>query len=88
MPARTGSDYLERLRENPAEVYLAGEKVKDPTSHPALRNGAKTLARLYDLQHDPAVKPDMTYPSPSTGDPVGLSFIMPRTIEDLERRRA
>ena len=87
MPARTGSDYLERLRENPAEVYLAGEKVKDPTSHPALRNGAKTLARLYDLQRDPAVKPDMTYPSPSTGDPVGLSFIMPRTIEDLERRR-
>ena len=41
MPARTGADYLERLRENPAEVYLAGEKVKDPTSHPALRNGAK-----------------------------------------------
>ena len=39
------------------------------------------------MQHDPATRGDMTYPSPSTGDPVGLSFIMPRNAEDLARRR-
>ena len=87
MPARSGADYLEGLRKNPAEVYLAGERVTDPTSHPALRGGAKSIARLYDLQHDSDAKGEMTYPSPSSGEPVGLSFIMPRTLEDLERRR-
>ena len=30
----------------------------------------------------------MTYVSPTTGDRVGLSFIIPRTREDLEKRRA
>ena len=29
----------------------------------------------------------MVYESPSTGDPVGLSFIMPRNADDLKRRR-
>ena len=86
MPARTGADYLARLRENPGEIHLQGERVVDPTAHPALRNGAHTLAKLYDLQHDPKFKDEMTYPSPTTGDPVGLSFIMPRTAEDLEKR--
>jgi 4-hydroxyphenylacetate 3-monooxygenase len=28
----------------------------------------------------------MTYISPTTGDRVGLSFITPRTVQDLERR--
>ena len=87
MPARTGADYLARLRDNPGEVYLRGERVKDPTTHPSLRNGAHTLARLYDLQHDPKLREVMTYPSPTTGEPVGRSFIMPRTAEDLTMRR-
>ncbi len=86
MPARTGADYLARLRENPGEIHLRGERVVDATAHPALRNGAHTLAKLYDLQHDPKFKDEMTYPSPTTGDPVGLSFIMPRTAEDLAKR--
>ena len=30
---------------------------------------------------------EMTYASPTTGEPVGLSFIMPQTAEDLEARR-
>ncbi len=87
MPARTGADYLARLRDNPGEIYLRGERVKDPTAHPSLRNGAHSLARLYDLQHDPKLREVMTYPSPTTGDPVGRSFVMPRTAEDLALRR-
>ena len=87
MPARSGADYLERLREASPEIYLEGQRVKDATAHPALGNGARTLAALYDLQHDPKVGADMTYLSPSSGDPVGLSFIIPKTKDDLDRRR-
>jgi 4-hydroxyphenylacetate 3-monooxygenase len=88
MPARTGDEYIAGLRERAAEIYIAGERVKDVTTHPALENGVRTLASLYDLQHDPAWREAMTYCSPTTGDRVGLSFITPRTVQDLERRRA
>ncbi len=87
MPARTGAQYIAGLKQNHPEIYMSGKRVKDVTTHPALRNGVETLARLYDLQHDPKFKDEMTYTSPTTGDPVGTSFIIPRTFDDLERRR-
>src|SRR5580700_8464492 len=88
MPARTGRQYLNGLREQDREVWLAGERVMDPTTHPGLKNGARAIAALYDMQHDPKLRDEMTYVSPTTGDRVGLSFIIPRTREDLEKRRA
>ena len=87
MAARTGAEYIKRLQERPAEVYIQGERVADVTAHPALANGARTMAGLLDMQHDPSLKEDMTYVSPTTGDAVGLSFITPQTVGDLERRR-
>ena len=87
MPARSGKEYIAGLREHPAEVYIYGERVSDVISHPGLGNGVVTLAGLYDMQHDPALRDEMTYPSPTTGDLVGLSFIVPRTVQDLEQRR-
>ena len=56
MPARTGKEYIAGLRERAAEVYIHGEQVKDVTTHPALQNGVRTLASLYDMQHDPALR--------------------------------
>ncbi|MCH8892625.1 MAG: 4-hydroxyphenylacetate 3-monooxygenase, oxygenase component [Chloroflexi bacterium] len=87
MPARTGKQYIEGLRERPPSLYMNGKKVKDATKQPGLKGGIRTLARLYDLQHDPKVGPEMTYESPTTGDQVGMSFLTPKTHEDLERRR-
>ena len=87
MPARNGQQYIQRLKEQPPSLYLGGEKVKDPTTHPGLTGGIRTIGRLLDMQHDPKTAGEMTYDSPTTGDPVGLSFIAPRTTEDLEARR-
>ena len=87
MPARTGAEYVAGLRERAAEIYIGGERVKDVTQHPAFAGGLQTVAGLLDMQHDPATRDEMTYTSPSTGDQVGLSFIMPRNAEELARRR-
>ena len=86
MPARTGRDYIRGLQERPAEVWIGGERIADVTTHPALRHGVRSIAALYDMQHDPDLKDEMTYASPTTGDPVGLSFIIPRSHQDVERR--
>lgn len=87
MPARTGSQYLDGLRRQPRDIWLRGERVADVTIHPGLARGAKAIAALYDMQHDTRLAGEMTYPSPTSGDPVGLSFIIPKTQDDLVRRR-
>ncbi len=79
MPARNGREYLKGLQEQPREVWLGGERVVDVTTHPGLRRGAEAIASLYDMQHDPQLREAMTYVSPTSGDRVGLSFIVPRT---------
>ncbi len=87
MPARTGQEYIQGLQAQEREVWLRGERVKDVTTHPGLANGVRTIAGLYDMQHDPALRDEMTYVSPTSGHRVGLSFIIPRTRQELERRR-
>jgi 4-hydroxyphenylacetate 3-monooxygenase len=86
MGARTGRQYIKGLQDQQREVWLGGERIKDVTTHPGLGNGVRSIAALYDMQHD-RLRDEMTYVSPTSGERVGLSFIIPRTREDLERRR-
>jgi 4-hydroxyphenylacetate 3-monooxygenase len=55
----TGKEYLESLRDG-REVYIQGERVDDVTTHPAFRNSARSIARLYDALHDPAAQGVLT----------------------------
>jgi 4-hydroxyphenylacetate 3-monooxygenase len=87
MPARTGREYLQGLRDQEREVWLGGERVKDVTAHPGLRRGALSIAALYDMQHDPELRDLMTFVSPTSGERLGQSFIIPRTRAELEARR-
>jgi 4-hydroxyphenylacetate 3-monooxygenase len=87
MPARTGAEYIKGLQAQEREVWLNGQRVQDVTTHPGLANGVRSIAALYDMQHDPDLRDEMTFVSPTTGDRVGLSFIVPRTREELEQRR-
>lgn len=88
MAVRTGQQYLEAINRQNREVYYDGQRITTGVAdHPVFRNIARSLAELYDMQHAPALKEEMTYPSPTTGQPVGLSFLTPRTREDLARRR-
>ena len=68
------------------DSYLRGERIDDVTTYPSLRNGVATMAKLYDMQHDAEFRDDMTYVSPSSGESVGASFIIPKSIGDLEHR--
>ncbi|GJD18267.1 pyoverdin chromophore biosynthetic protein pvcC [Rivularia sp. IAM M-261] len=55
----TGNEYLESLRDD-REVWIYGERVKDVTEHPAFRNCARMVARLYDAMHDPNLRNILT----------------------------
>lgn len=55
----TGAEYLDSLRGR-REIWVYGAQVKDVTTHPAFRNTARMLARLYDALHDPATQAVLT----------------------------
>ncbi len=76
---------MDRLKKANNNIYIHGERVKDVTEHPGLKNVVKSMAELYDVQHAKADK--MLYNSPATGNKVGMTFLQPKTIDDLVARR-
>ena len=89
MSARTGQEYIDRLASTRPVVEVNGERITGPvTEHPALAGVVSAYAELYDLQHDPELSDVLTYESPTSAERVGSSFLVPRTAEDLEHRRA
>ena len=86
MAIRSGKAYLESLRDGRV-IHLDGTRVEDVTADPRLSGAAHTVAGLLDMQHDTAASSPMTYTSPTSGQPVGLSHIEPRTREELVLRR-
>lgn len=88
MPAITGQQYIDRINALKTNVWIDGKRVNGLISeYPAFRGLMKSQAALYDLQHNATLKNCMTYSSPSTGERVGLSFLQPKTREDLVKRR-
>ncbi len=87
MAARSGREFLERLAAARVHVEVQGETLTGAlVSHPAFRNVIRSYAELYDMQHDPAYRDVLTYPSPTSGEPVATSFLVPKTPEDLAKR--
>ena len=86
MPARSGKEVIDRLQNRPPNLWLEGELVEDPTTHPRTRNAVHSLAALYDLQYRDDLVDVMTFKSPSSGDLVGRSFIVPESKDDLRQR--
>ncbi len=83
----TGAEYLESLRDG-REVYVYGERVKDVTTHPAFRNAARSIARLYDALHDAKTKPLLTAPTDTgSGGFTHKFFRAARSREDLVGQR-
>ena len=84
MGARTGEEFLAGLRSRGREVWLGGERVDDVTAHPELAGAARSLADVFDRQHEYA--DDCLVPDPETGEPINVSHLIPRSKEDLQRR--
>lgn len=86
MPIRRGAEYLQSLRDG-RRLWLMGQRVEDVTTHPALAGCARSVAAVYDLQHDAAHHELLTMPSPSTGQAVSRAYQLPKSVDDLARQR-
>jgi 4-hydroxyphenylacetate 3-monooxygenase len=79
----SGRDKLERMRDGRV-VYVGAERVDDVTSHPAFREGARTIAGIYDLKADPARRDLFSFEE--GGDRISLYWLRCRNRDDLTRR--
>jgi 4-hydroxyphenylacetate 3-monooxygenase oxygenase component len=83
--ARTGEEFLKGLSSKPREIWLNGEKITNPLEHEQLALTAKSMARVYDLQFQHAS--DMLMESPDGAGLVNVTHMIPRSREDLVKRR-
>ena len=79
----SGERKLKRMRDGRA-VYIGAERVDDVTRHPAFREGAKTVAGIYDLKADPAKRDVFSFDR--DGEPISLYWLRCRNRDDLARR--
>ena len=88
MGVRTGQQYLDSLHDD-REVWIDGERIADISTDVRTRNAAAMLAQLYDLQSRPDLVDTLTYVPQDApdGERCGLSYIEPRSADDLARRR-
>jgi 4-hydroxyphenylacetate 3-monooxygenase len=83
---RSGDEYREGLADG-RRVYIGGDRVNDVRSHPAFANAVNSVAELYDIAHDPDNRAALTFTSPATGEPANISYLIPRSKDDLTLRR-
>ena len=83
----TGTEYLDSLKDD-REVYIYGKRVEDVTTHPAFRNSARTMAKLYDSLHDDAKRKELTCPTDTGSSGYTHKFFrVARSAEDLVGQR-
>src|SRR5688572_32922048 len=77
---KTGAEHLESLKDGRV-VYVGSERIDDVTTHPAFRNGAHSMASLYDLKRD-----DPAFSYAEGKERYSAYFLRARSNEDLAKR--
>src|SRR2546421_4778146 len=81
---KSGSEHLESLRDGRV-VYIGSERVDDVTTHPGFRNGARSMAAIYDLKK---ANPDFSFEEKGDkrGERFSAYFLQAKTSGDLLKR--
>lgn len=77
--------YIQRIHDG-RNVWLNGEIVHDLENHDAFRGTVQSIQSLLDLQTQDKTKELLTYQT-DEGKVAHLSFLIPKTKEDLEKKR-
>ena len=84
MSIRSGEDYIKALRDG-REVWHAGRRIGDVTTHSGFTGTIKTLADLYDKQRLRSYRDIMTVDD--DGERISYSYLRPTDPEQLARKR-
>jgi 4-hydroxybutyryl-CoA dehydratase/vinylacetyl-CoA-Delta-isomerase len=80
----TADEYVESLQaRRPLTVYLEGEKLEDPLSHPYVKASVNAVALTYALAEKPEHQALMTATSKLTGKPINRFCNIHQSAQDL-----
>jgi 4-hydroxybutyryl-CoA dehydratase/vinylacetyl-CoA-Delta-isomerase len=80
---KTPEQYIESLRKLNLEVYLLGERVKDPVDHPIIRPSLNSVTMTFQLAQEDEHKGFMTTTSHLTGKTINRFTAIHQSSQDL-----
>jgi 4-hydroxybutyryl-CoA dehydratase/vinylacetyl-CoA-Delta-isomerase len=86
MPLKSPKEYVESLQKMSMEVYLFGERVKNPVDHPIIRPSLNSISMTYKLAQDPLYEDIMTAISNLTGDKINRFTHLHQSKDDLVKK--
>lgn len=81
---RTAEQYRDSLRDG-REIWINGERVEDPCTHPQIKPAVDARAYIYDMQHDTKTKSAMTYKD--NGEDFAIGLRLPYEQQDWQDKR-
>ena len=85
MALRTPEEYKESIRDG-RNLYYRGQRVEDPTEHPALKLAVDHACIDFTMSHDPEYRDLATVFDPDIGERISRYYSVPRSSEDLLKR--
>ncbi len=83
---KTAQEYINSVRGLARQVYLLGEQVADPSSHPILQPSLNALAMTYELAQDPSAAELMRSRSSLDGCEINCFTHIHKSTDDLIRK--
>ena len=80
---KTPEQYIESLRKMNLEVYLLGERIKNPVDHPMIRPSLNSVAMTYQLAQEREAKGWMTTTSHLTSRTINRFTAVHQNAQDL-----
>jgi len=87
MAFKTPEEYIESIAGIKPRIFIAGKRIDDVTRHPNTRPGIDAVAKTYELALDPEHEELMTATSHLTSQKISRWNYVPRSIDDLVKRR-
>jgi 4-hydroxyphenylacetate 3-monooxygenase len=82
---KTGAQHIASLRDG-REIYLDGQRVSDPTAHPAYRSAIGSIGKMFDFQSAAENRDLMTFETDS-GTRANRIWELPGSYDALVKRR-
>ena len=86
MPLKTGSQYLESLRQLKLSASMMGKAVENPSDHPIAAPSARAVALTFDLAHDAETCRLLTSPCGLSGGAVNRFTHLHQSTDDLVKK--
>jgi len=87
MALKTPQQYIDSVKKLRPRVFIGGERVENLVEHPNIKPVIDTMAKTYELALDPKYEDFTPATSHLTGEKVSRWTHVPRSIDDLWKRR-